>query len=70
MLRLRLYGPGLVPPMVDLVAGDDPVDIILDEGKKRVVVNWRGTLQELAEALRKDNEWRYPVVAVRGKEGR
>ena len=57
MLRLRLYGPGLVPPMVDLVAGDDKVEIVLDEGRE-VVVEWQGTLGELADALRRDKDKR------------
>ncbi len=58
MLRLRLYGPGLVPPMVDLVAGDDKIEIVLTEKEKRVVVRWGGTLEQLAMALKQDGEGR------------
>jgi hypothetical protein len=58
MLRLRVYGPGLVQALADVTAGEDDVRIVLDEGRKRVVVEWEGTLRELVVALQRDNEKR------------
>ena len=57
--------------MVNLTAGEDKIQIVLDDNEgslgippaKRVVVNWEGTL---AEALRKDN-WRQEVGEEEGR---
>lgn len=70
MLRLRLWGPGLVQALADVIAGEDKVTIVLTEGEKRVVCEWEGSLLELANALQQDNEWRYPRIIVHGEEER